>query len=146
LLAALQSVASSSEPDSDSDLDPNDDPDNSDFDPNDNPDDVDDPDEVDDDPRSYVWGAERLAPDSSCARQIRQGWETECSQRSASRPGGEVNPRHTVTHPRLSPGLVFRVLWLSSHRCRPNRPSSLDPKSPTCCVPLPRHPTRTMLW
>jgi hypothetical protein len=53
LLAALQSVASSSDPDNDTDRDPNDDPDNSDFDPNDDPDNVDDPEDVDDDPRSY---------------------------------------------------------------------------------------------
>jgi hypothetical protein len=53
LLAALNEVASSSQPDSDSDMNPNDDPDNGDFEPNDNPDDVDDPEDVDDDPRSY---------------------------------------------------------------------------------------------
>jgi hypothetical protein len=53
LLAALQSVASSSEPDSDTDMDPNDDPNAGDFDPNDDPNNVDDPEDVDDDPRSY---------------------------------------------------------------------------------------------
>lgn len=54
LLSALNEVASSSDPDSDSHMDPNDDPDAGDFDPNDDPDNVDDPEDVEDDPRSYT--------------------------------------------------------------------------------------------